>query len=134
MFRKATQTSVLLLTLSLCPSSLRSDIALPRLGNSQSAGPIRVSISREGRHAVYKIGSKALSDPLRSFEDLYQKDGDKAEISLIFDLDATIRDMYEAKVLASKAGFTRIRVFADNSASGFMSEIVFGSSIRTQAN
>ena len=131
MSRHAMQMAVLLV--ALCLLSLYSGTAnSTRPENLQSAEPVRVVISREAGHAVYRIGSKALSDPLRSFEQLYQRHGDKAEILLIFDLDANIRDVYEAKVLASKAGFTRTRVFANNSASGFMSEITFGSSIRSE--
>ena len=131
MSRQVKQTTVLLFALCLLfpdagiANSTRSE-------NSQSPETVRVVISREAGHAVYKIRSKALSDPLRSFEELYERDGNKVEVLLIFDLDATIRDVYEAQMLVSKAGFTRKKLFANNSASGFMSEITFGSSTRSQ--
>jgi biopolymer transport protein ExbD len=73
-------------------------------------------------------------DLLRAFGLLLEQRGRDYHIVVLVDDDSKLSDIYQASMLAGKAGFLNIHGFLVNRKTGFMSEIKVGASLPLSDN
>jgi hypothetical protein len=99
---------------------------------SSNPSTIVVEVESSGNGARYKIDSKPVADPLRALGLLVGKRGEYCPVIVLLNWDASLKQVYDVEIIASKAGFKTIRPFVVKN--GFMSEIKFGPDIRFSTN
>jgi hypothetical protein len=98
----------------------------PQAIDSKSATTVVEVEKRQGR-MNYKIDSILVSDLLLALGQTVREKGENCPVIALFNWDASLRDVYDVEVIASKAGFRSVRPFVVKN--GFMSEIKFSPSI-----
>lgn len=104
--------------------------AVQTVSNDQKTVVIRID-KRQGK-LRYIVDSQAVSDPLQALTDLLKNKGADAPVIALFNWDATLQQIYDVEILASKAGFKTVRPFVVRN--GFMVEIKFGPSVPLTSN
>ena len=103
-------------------------------GQSQAAScqPVIVQIAKIQGRVSYAIDSKIAADPLRALGGLVQERGENCPVVVLVTWDASLKEISDLQLTASKAGFKTVRTFVVKN--GFMSEIKFGKSILFSKN
>ena len=104
--------------------------AVQTVSNDQKTVVIRID-KKQGQ-LRYIVDSQAVSDPLQALTDLLKNKGADAPVIALFNWDATLQQIYDVEILASKAGFKTVRPFVVRN--GFMVEIKFGPSVPLTSN
>jgi hypothetical protein len=92
-----------------------------------SCPPVIVQIAKIRGQVSYTIDSKPATDPLRALGGLVQERGETCPVVVLVTWDASLKEISDLELTASKAGFKTVRTFVVKN--GFMSEIKFGKSI-----
>jgi hypothetical protein len=98
----------------------------PQAIDSKSATTV-VEVEKRQGPMNYKIDSILVSDLLLALGQTVREKGENCPVIALFNWDASLRDVYDVEVIASKAGFRSVRPFVVKN--GFMSEIKFSPSI-----
>jgi biopolymer transport protein ExbD len=102
----------------------------------KSKQPIAATVHRDQgklKIAVEPNGAPD-GDLLRAFGLLLEQRGREYPVVVLVDDDSKLSDIYQASMLAGKAGFLNIHVFLVNRKTGFMSEIKIGASFPLSNN
>lgn len=77
----------------------------------QNAKPIVVMLGKSHGKLTYVVDSKSVADPLRALGDLVEKRGEEWPAIIYFSHDVTFREEQDLELIASKAGFRKVRAF-----------------------
>ncbi len=102
--------------------------------HSQAEKTIAVTVKKAQGRVSYEVESKAVNDPFGPLVKLLRQRGEDCPVIVILPWDATFREEYDVRVIASKAGFKTIRSFLYNRDRGFMAEVKWGPSIPFSTN
>jgi hypothetical protein len=91
-----------------------------------------IRIEKKQGQIRYIVDSQRVADPLPALTDLLKSQGADSPVIALFNWDATLQQVYDVEILASKAGFKTVRPFVVKN--GFMVEIKFGPSVPLSSN
>jgi len=128
----------MMVVLSIClvplASSSRRENFRGAPTHPQAEKVVVLTVKKLHARLSYEVDSKPVTSLLDTLGQLVERRGEECALVIVLPWEATFKEEYEVEVMASKAGFKRLRPFLYNPERGFMAEVKYGPSIPFTTN